>query len=625
MEASSQKQDQKRTVERRRLWHSAYAHQGVGRGRCETSFTDSGARHGQRCTLLHLGSNKLKYDCKLVFRERVQNKADATIARRGADPSSICQASFMSLSDELYTHLSGFETAPFLFVGSGMSRRYLGTEDWQDLLRHFASMTNKPYERYRSDSAGDLPVVASAIADEFRDTWWESEQFSESRNSFPEPESPYSPLKIEVSKRMQAALANRPTDGLYFDEIELLKKSVVEGIITTNYDELMEKIFEGFSVYVGQDELLFSHPQGVGEVYKIHGSASNPETLVLTNEDYKHFKSRNAYLAAKLLTIFVEHPVLFLGYSLSDPNIQEIILNIAKVLTPANLEKLQDRLIFVQWSQAETMSRLSRTFLAFDGLQIPIISIEVQDFMDTFGALSRLKRRLPPKLLRQVKEEIYSLVSTTKAKGSLYVRDITEDVDPSKVEIVIGIGIREKLALNGLVGWSRLNLLMEVLNQDLMENSEAMETVSTQVLQNHLMGGTNAPVFYYLRGASRLDQDGHISNGESLHDRVVNRAKVGYQSLTSTAGISKKNQTLANIYGSFEALSILEDAHISLSVLAAVDRENLDIEQLRVFLLENVELDPQGKPTTVWAKAVCLYDALRYGPLKSEGQPDGAK
>ncbi|MDT1838087.1 SIR2 family protein, partial [Acinetobacter baumannii] len=81
-----------------------------------------------------------------------------------------------------------------------------------------------------------------------------------------------------------------------------------------------------------QKELLFSNPQQIAEIYKIHGCASKPESLVLTNEDYIDFNARNPYLAAKLITLFVEHPIIFIGYRLSDPNIQGILRAIASCI-----------------------------------------------------------------------------------------------------------------------------------------------------------------------------------------------------------------------------------------------------------------------------------------------------
>jgi hypothetical protein len=525
----------------------------------------------------------------------------------------------MPYEDDLHSHLSSFDTAPFLFVGSGLSRRYLGSEDWDGLLEIFATpIVDYSYARFRSDSNKNPARTASAIADRFKDVWWESPDYAESRDLFPAPETSESPLKIEISRHLDTALSNIPASGLEYEELETLRSAAaIEGVITTNYDRFLETIFPEYAVYAGQDQLLFNASYGVGEIFKIHGSTDAPETLVLTEKDYERFNERNQYLAAKLLTIFVEHPILFLGYSLSDPNIQEILQNIGAILTTENLGKLQNRLIFIQWTNEPIESVLTPTFHGVNGQPIPIISIQVNDFRETFAALARLRARLPAPVLRRVKEQVYDLVATSKSKGTLLVRDIDDEVNPDQVEIVIGLGIRQQLALEGLVGWDRTHVTLEVLQQVLDGNKKALETVARDLLPQHLNGGTNTPIYYYLDGAEQLAPNRRPVMPSDLHERVLARDSRSPGAFREPVAIPRKYYEMAARYASFDELALAEEGHTVFLVLQLIDLAKVDPAALREYLLSNVELTEEGKPTTNWAKAVCIYDALAFGPLGS--------
>ena len=46
-----------------------------------------------------------------------------------------------------------------------------------------------------------------------------------------------------------------------------LSEKNLAGVITTNYDNFIENHFNGYTVYVGQKELIFSAIQGVAEIF----------------------------------------------------------------------------------------------------------------------------------------------------------------------------------------------------------------------------------------------------------------------------------------------------------------------------------------------------------------------
>ena len=131
-----------------------------------------------------------------------------------------------------------------------------------------------------------------------------------------------------------------------YEELQLLRKCQIDGVFTTNWDLLAEKIFPKYEVYKGQQDVLYSNIMNIGEVYKIHGCCTEIQSMILTDEDYEDFNQKNAYLASKLITIFVEHPVIFIGYSLNDKNIRSILYSIA-LCRVKKLERCKKYLIFV--------------------------------------------------------------------------------------------------------------------------------------------------------------------------------------------------------------------------------------------------------------------------------------
>lgn len=523
----------------------------------------------------------------------------------------------MSLSDDLVAHLGRFQTAPFLFIGSGFSRRYANSPDWNGLLRHFADLTGTPYERYVSKFGGtSLPTIASAIADDFHDVWWDREEFEASRSEFPAPQGPSSPLKIEVARLLRGLGEQLPKDGEKFAELEQLRSATVEGIITTNYDSVLESIFPDFRVFAGQDELLFHDSVGVGEIYKIHGSAEVPETLVLTQEDYDIFADRDVYLAAKLLTIFVEHPVIFIGYSLEDDNVREILTSISRILTKKNIEKLQDRLIFIQWHSEPVESHLTPSPFPLDGLSLPMVAAHVNDFSEVFDALGQIRRRFPTKFLHELKQEVYELVRTSEPKGRLYVQDIDTDVDTANVDVVIGVGVQAKLASQGIVGIQRRELLQDIVHGTIPSDDPAnMQEIVTRVLPRFLKGGANTPVYKYLNSAGELAKGGLVIDSARVPAVVTQRMKDISSALRSPSGYVKR--ALEQV-AEYKTLSGLVDNCSTDDVLFAIphlEASQVDVDELREYLAKQQDVFGGSRTlqSTQWAKCVCFLDYVQYG------------
>lgn len=130
-----------------------------------------------------------------VCRGRVTN---TSIGYSAPDPHRLNNAK----KDDLLTLIRSMQAGPFLFLGSGFSRRYVGLDDWQGLLSRFC-VAGKPFEYYLAAADGDLPKASGLLGRDFNEHWWSSDDFKASveRDKAKITDST-SALRIEISRHL---------------------------------------------------------------------------------------------------------------------------------------------------------------------------------------------------------------------------------------------------------------------------------------------------------------------------------------------------------------------------------------------------------------------------------------
>ena len=341
---------------------------------------------------------------------------------------------------------ANYTNHPVLFVGTGISLRYLeNSYSWDALLKKvcvdLTGNSDKYYDikaRHQHGKRCDYSEVALEIEILFNDSISEDRdgQFKDINDEFyrlMEKDQNVSRFKIYISKLLLDT--NLKEDKREEIKCLLKVKKNIGSIITTNYDEFLDKLFD-FEVLIGND-ILLSNPYG--SMYKIHGCINSPENIIITNADYELFDVKYELLRAQLLSIFMNNPIVFLGYNVGDENIiklLETIFSYVEANTP-EAEKIRANFLLVEYEGGSTNLEVTDHDIRLSNNQlIRINKIKTDDFISIYENLANLQIKISAMDIRKVQ----NIVKDIYKNGDIKVEIVEDPNDLQNKDKVLAIG-----------------------------------------------------------------------------------------------------------------------------------------------------------------------------------------
>lgn len=330
-----------------------------------------------------------------------------------------------------------FKNYPIVFIGSGISKRYLQSyPTWEELLSEYWQKTNPEIDFYNYllsikeihkasiNDASDLDhkiytEAASKIESDFNRLFTENIIKLEGLDAKRVFNENISPFKFSICQRFSNP---KLKDNVDIDELNsfklLLKKAKM--IITTNYDAFIEQLLleQGISpkLYIGNHG-FFEDTIGWSELYKIHGDIKDPLSIVISTEDYEKYDSKAILISAKILSNMIKNPILFIGYSLTDRNVKKLLSDFSSQLPKEDGRKSAERIILLQHKQNEPTIITKQ--ITDQQLQVTYTSVETDNYKEIYDEISSVDEGLSPYDVLRYQRAIKTLIVNEGEKGNL--------------------------------------------------------------------------------------------------------------------------------------------------------------------------------------------------------------
>lgn len=432
---------------------------------------------------------------------------------------------------------------PTLFIGSGISKRYLkGYPTWFELLKKIAgeigvtplmlnAMKTEIINKNDSLSSTEInAMLADKLSEKINELIINADEKVNSFLTLREQEQlgMYNSdcFKYLVSKEF----SNYSIKEDKLEEIKLFRNAAMKvgSVITTNYDEFLEKeIFRNFEVKYNQSQLYFVNNYEYECIYKIHGTTNRPESIVINSRDYRKMSDNHRLFIAKIYDLLMSSPMIFLGYGMGDDDILKILSDFTECFDSMMLMNIAKNIILVEYKEGENELIESQQIIKANGKDIPITIIQTDNFSKVYDVISKFELFLSPCEANKYRKILKKLVKDNE-NGLNKIRVVGEEniinADPNKLIVALGPNaVIKQIQEYGIIGMTLSDIVKNVLFRTETNIDSIIERWSVENLQkNHSL-----PAFY-LANKYNKDFSQHVkfkTNYDYLYEKFKKKYK----------------------------------------------------------------------------------------------------
>lgn len=495
-----------------------------------------------------------------------------------------------------------FKNHPVLFVGTGLSLRYLeNSYSWESLLAKIASEIDPNREYFidlkrsvNDDGIYDFPELGYILTKNFEEFLSKNRngRFQSINDKFYSQNDEHpniTRLQIYISELLKNP-SFRESSKQEIEELKKAKKNI-SSVITTNYDQLIENVLD-FKPLVGND-ILLSNPYGA--VYKIHGCVNQPDKIIITSKDYKKFKERYELIRAQLISLFIHNPIIFIGYGIGDENIIEILRTIFKYVDSRSekAKQIQNNFLIIEYEKGSINTEVNDFGIDLGNNEIiQVNKIKTDNFTAIYQALSNLSLPISVMDIRRVETIARKITEGSEIKVA--VADDIDKLDNSDKILYIGTEYKPINTKNLIKSYFRIIETKEEIGLKLIED-------------NTVKSNENFPIF----GFSRIYYN--IKPREKLEKQQISKIKDHIKYYSNL--LAKRS----DIYTYSTPKSVYDDPSLPktykpLAIMVSTLSGSMDLDALEKYLKANIN----NLITTEFRQILCVYDLKRFGNIDTK-------